>query len=175
MGLITWVAIGVIVLVGIGLGWGVFFSGLTQGVEKVRENPVVQEATNNAAEFVDESIDTETYSTERVVVVNTEKTVYTTQEPVVIIVKNEGNETMKLSDSSIDVQIRNTDDNNQERDDVVVVTQVVSELDPGEAVTIIWDQRDNNGNHVKSGTYIAIVNNIPSEKQSSRTTFTIEA
>jgi archaellum component FlaG (FlaF/FlaG flagellin family) len=167
MGVITWVAIGVIVLVGIGLGWGVFFSGLTQGVEKVAENPAVQSATNEAAEFVDDSIDTEN----RVIVVNTEKTVYTQQEPVVIVVKNEGNETMKVSDSSIDVQIQNADDSSQ--DNVVVVTQVVSELDPGESVAISWDQKDNNGNHVKSGTYVAIVND-PSELQ-SKTTFTIEA
>jgi len=67
----------VIALVGIGLGWGVFFSGLTQGVEKVRENPAVQEATNKAAEFVDESLGTETDSADKAVVVNTEKTVYT--------------------------------------------------------------------------------------------------
>lgn len=175
MGLITWVAIGVIVLVGIGLGWGVFFSGLTQGLEKVQENPAVQDATNEAAEFVDKSLDTETASTHEVVVVNTEKAVYTQQEPVVIIIKNEGNETMKVSDSSVDVQIRNADYDNQESNNVVVVTQVVSELDPGESVTISWDQKDNNGNHVKSGTYVAIVNDIPSGKQSSKTTFTIEA
>lgn len=175
MGLITWVAIGVIVLVGIGLGWGVFFSGLTQGVEKVAENPAVQQATDEAAEFIDESIDTETSSIDRLVVVNTEKTVYTQQEPVVIIVKNEGNQTMQVSDSSIEVQIRNADDNSQEND-VVVVSQVITELDPGESVTISWDQRDSNGNHVKSGKYVAIVNNVPSEEESSRTTtFTIEA
>jgi archaellum component FlaG (FlaF/FlaG flagellin family) len=175
MGLITWVAIGVLVLVGIGLGWGVFFSGLTQGVEKVAENPAVQEATDEAAEFIDESIDTETSSIDRIVVVNTEKTVYTQQEPVVIIVKNEGNQTMQVSDSSIDVQIRNADDTSQEGNDVVVVSQVITELDPGESVTITWDQKDSNGNHVKSGKYVAIVNNVPSEEESSRTTFTIEA
>ena len=59
--------------------------------------------------------------------------------------------------------------------DVVVVTQVISKLDPGESVTISWDQKDNNGNHVKSGTYVAIVNGITSEEQVSKTTFTIKA
>jgi len=59
--------------------------------------------------------------------------------------------------------------------DVVVGTQVISKLDPGESVTISWDQKDNNGNHVKSGTYVAIVNGITSEEQVSKTTFTIKA
>ena len=82
---------------------------------------------------------------------------------------------MQVSDSSIDVQIRNADDNSQEGNDVVVVSQVITELDLGESVTISWDQKDSNGNHVKSGKYVAIVNNVPTEEESSRTTFTIEA
>lgn len=41
MGLLTWIAIGVIVLVVIGLGVGVFFSGLIRGAEIVAENPAV--------------------------------------------------------------------------------------------------------------------------------------
>lgn len=57
----------------------------------------------------------------------------------------------------------------------MVITQLISKLDPGESVTISWDQKDNNGNHVKSGTYVAIVNGITSEEQVSITTFTIKA
>ena len=41
MGLITWIAIAVIALVVIGLGVGVFFSGLIRGAEIIGNNPAV--------------------------------------------------------------------------------------------------------------------------------------
>ena len=52
MGLITWVAITVIVLVAIGLGVGVFFSGLIRGAEIIGQNPAVQNASEKVEEFV---------------------------------------------------------------------------------------------------------------------------
>ena len=52
MGLITWIAIAVIVLVVIGLGAGVFFSGMIRGAEIIGNNPAVQNVTQEAKEFL---------------------------------------------------------------------------------------------------------------------------
>ena len=45
MGLLTWIAIAIIILAVIGLGVGVFFSGALKGAETVARNPVVKNAT----------------------------------------------------------------------------------------------------------------------------------
>lgn len=52
MGLLTWIAIIVIILAVIGLGAGVFFSGVMRGAEIVSNSPVVQNITEEAKEFV---------------------------------------------------------------------------------------------------------------------------
>lgn len=52
MGLLTWVLIGVIVLVAIGLGVGAFFTNMFEGAEIIAENPVVQNATERAEDFI---------------------------------------------------------------------------------------------------------------------------
>jgi flagellar basal body-associated protein FliL len=52
MGLLTWIIVGVVLLAIIGLGWQVFFSGVTRGAEKVTSNPTVKSASNEAKEFV---------------------------------------------------------------------------------------------------------------------------
>ncbi|HZA48200.1 MAG: hypothetical protein M3114_01745 [Thermoproteota archaeon] len=52
MGLLTWIAIIVIILAVIGLGAGVFFSGVMRGAEIIRNSPVVQNVTEEAKEFV---------------------------------------------------------------------------------------------------------------------------
>lgn len=56
MAWITWVIIAVVVLVILGLGVQTFLSGLWTGAQKVSSNPVVQNATGEAKEFVKESI-----------------------------------------------------------------------------------------------------------------------
>jgi hypothetical protein len=56
MGLITWIAIAVIVLAVIGLGAGVFFSGLIRGAEIIGNNPAVQNVTEEAKEFLNNNI-----------------------------------------------------------------------------------------------------------------------
>lgn len=48
MGALTWIVIAVIILAIIGLGWQTFFSGIWQGAQKIGENPVVQNLTNEA-------------------------------------------------------------------------------------------------------------------------------
>ncbi len=53
MGLLTWIVIIVIILAVIGLGAGVFFSGVTRGAEIVWNSPAVQNVTQEAKEFVE--------------------------------------------------------------------------------------------------------------------------
>ncbi len=48
MGALTWIIIAIIILAIIGLGWQTFFSGIWQGAQKVGQNPVVQNLTNEA-------------------------------------------------------------------------------------------------------------------------------
>jgi hypothetical protein len=171
MGLITWVAIGAIVLVVIGLGWGVFFSGLTKGAEKVSENPLVQNATQEAAKAIDNNADTTVSSTNTVAVVETQKTVYKTAEPVIIVIKNEGDKKLTFPESSAVLKIKN-EDSGKNYD--VVITQIKTNLEPGETLTITWNQQDNNGMAVSSGTYIAAVETTNSTSV-GQTTFTIES
>lgn len=73
---------------------------------------------------------------------------------------------MVFSDSSPDVVIRNNDTG---RTYDVTVTQVKTELDPGETVTITWDETAD----VESGTYIAVVK-ADDGTTIGETTFTIE-
>ena len=56
MGLITWVIIAVVVLVILGVGVQTFLSGLWTGAQKVSGNPVVQNVTGEAKEFVNGSM-----------------------------------------------------------------------------------------------------------------------
>jgi hypothetical protein len=56
MGWITWVIIAVVVLVILGVGVQTFLSGLWSGAQKVGTNPVVQNLTGSAKDFVGESV-----------------------------------------------------------------------------------------------------------------------
>lgn len=56
MGLLTWVLIAVIVLVIIGIGASTFFSGLWTGAQKVGNNPVVQNLTDQGKQFAREAV-----------------------------------------------------------------------------------------------------------------------
>lgn len=167
MGLITWVLLGVIVLAGIGLGWGFLFSGVLRGAEEVSENPTVQNATQEATEAAEEASDTQLDITSDVIVVQPERTVYKVKEPVIIVVKNEGDQKVTLSDSAPDVKIKNNDSGKIYD---VTVTQIETELEPGESLSITWDQTGD----VESGDYTAVVSAEDGTKI-GETTFTIEA
>jgi histidine ammonia-lyase len=52
MGLLTWIAVAIVILAIMGLGWQVFFSGVMKGAEKVLANPSVKNVTNEAKEFL---------------------------------------------------------------------------------------------------------------------------
>jgi len=168
MGLVTWIAIGVIILVAVGLGAGVFFSGLLRGAQIVSQNPVVQNATQEAAKAAEK---TDITSANTVTVVQSEKTVYKTSEPVVIVIKNNGNERIELPSSSAVLKVKNE---NSGKTYDVIITQTKAELDPGESVTITWDQHDASGATVESGTYSADVQ-TSSNTEIGKTTFTIQS
>lgn len=52
MGLLTWIIIGVLILVVIGIGWQTFFSGILDGAKKVGDSPLVRNATGEAKDLV---------------------------------------------------------------------------------------------------------------------------
>ena len=60
MGLLTWIIIGVVVLAIIGLGWQMFFSGIWNGAQRIGQNPVIQNVTNEAKQGVKEIINNTT-------------------------------------------------------------------------------------------------------------------
>jgi len=87
---------------------------------------------------------------------------------VLIVVKNEGNDKVVLSDSasSPNVVIRNKDTGKTYD---VTITQVKTELEPGDTVTITWDQTSD----IESGTYVAVVK-ADDGTTIGETTFTVE-
>lgn len=153
MGLLTWIAIGVIVLVVIGLGVGVFFSGLIRGAGIVAENPAVQNASEEAQEFVQDRIDPDV-SGDGVLVITTSKFAYSVGEPVVITVKNNGDETLVFPDSALGLEIQNT---NTGVEYGAPAAQVITELEPEQSKEITW-QDDSAG----PGDYSATVHTMPS-------------
>jgi uncharacterized membrane protein len=151
MGLITWVAIIAIVLVAIGLGVGVFFSGLFRGAEivgeKLQDNEAVQKAEEEVKEFV-----TDTSSEE--LVMTTNEAAYDVGEPVTITVKNIGDRTLEFPDSSLGMEIENTGTGEKYS---VIAAQVITELGPGESKDITWDE------DAPEGDYIATVETTDKE------------
>src|ERR671913_48937 len=127
MGVITWIAIAVIVLVVIGLGAGVFFSGLIRGAEIIGNNPAVQNVTQEAKEFLDNNIRGST-SSSSALVITTNEARYRVGEPVTITVKNIGDETLTFPNSAAGLKIQNT---NTGQVYSVVAAQVTTELEPG--------------------------------------------
>jgi flagellar hook assembly protein FlgD len=155
MGLVTWIALAVIVLVIIGLGAGVFFSGLLKGAQIVAQNPVVQNATHEALKTAENIHITTTPAAttttgNTVTIVQSEKTRYRTTEPVVIVIKNNGSDNVVLPGSSLTLKVKN-----QITDKIydVVITQAKAEMKSGESISVAWDQRDNAGSAVGPGAY----------------------
>jgi hypothetical protein len=164
MGLITWIAIAVIVLAVIGLGVGVFFSGLIRGAEIIGNSPAVQNVTEEAKEFLKGNM--QLSSSSNVLVITTNKAIYSIGEPVVITVKNTGKEMLTFPDSALGLEIQNT---NTGQTYNVAAAQVLTELEPEASKTITWNQEDGNGNNVLAGGYTATVQKqiMPSSSSSS--------
>jgi hypothetical protein len=156
MGLVTWIAIGVIVLVAIGLGVGVFFSGLVRGAQIVSQNPVVKNATSEAGKALTNA-STTTLTTTNVYTTTTvqaQKTVYTSSEPVIIVVKNQGSQPVTFPSHTVILKAKNQGNGNTY---IVSAAQDKNQLAPGDSLNITWDQRDSNDNLVSSGTYVVDV------------------
>jgi hypothetical protein len=181
MGLVTWIAIAVIVLVIIGLGAGVFFSGLLKGAQIVAQNPVIQNATHEALKTAENThITTSPTATttagNTVTIVQSEKTAYKTTELVVIVIKNNGNDNVVLPDSSVLLKVKSQ---GTEKTYDVIITQAKAKLKSGESTSVAWDQRDNAGIAVGPGQYTADVEAIGSGQNNTsrtlgQTTFTIQ-
>jgi flagellar hook assembly protein FlgD len=154
MGLITWIAIAVIVLAVIGLGVGVFFSGLMRGVEIIGNSPAVQNVTDEAKEFLKGNMQLGSSSSSNVLTITTDEAIYSIGEPVMITVKNSGDQTLTFSDSALGLRIQNTNTGQTNR---VAAAQVLTELEPAATKTITWNQEDANGNNVPTGRYTATV------------------
>jgi flagellar hook assembly protein FlgD len=163
MGLITWIAIVVIVLVVIGLGAGVFLSGLIRGAEIIGNNPAVQNVTQEAKKFLDNNIQGSSGSS-NVLVITTNEARYRIGEPVTITVKNIGDETLTFPNSAADLKIQNMNTGQMYS---VVAAQATTELQPGASKMLTWNQEDDNGNNVPSGSYTAIVQSILSSSSQS--------
>jgi archaellum component FlaG (FlaF/FlaG flagellin family) len=138
MGFITWVAVVAIVLVAIGLGIGVFFSGLFSGAkivgQTISDNPAVQDARDEVEEFVGDGLGTGTSS--EVLVITTNEATYDVGEPVTITVKNIGDNTLTFPDSSLGLEIENVDSGQKYS---VTSAQVITELPPDRSKEITWD------------------------------------
>ena len=165
MGLITWIAIVVIVLVVIGLGAGVFFSGLIRGAEIIGTNPAVQNVTQEAKEFLDNNIQGSSTSSSSALVITTNEARYRVDEPVTITVKNIGDETLTFPNSAVGLKIQNTNTGQMYS---VVAAQVTTELEPGASRMLTWNQEDGNGNNVPAGDYTATAQGILSSSSSAQ-------
>jgi len=152
MGLITWIAIAVIVLAVIGLGVGVFFSGLMRGVEIIGNSPAVQNVTEEAKEFLKGNM--QSSSSSNILTIATNEASYRIGEPVMITVKNTGDQILAFSNSALGIQIQNTNTGQTYR---IAAAQVLTELEPAATKTITWNQEDANGNNVPTGRYTATV------------------
>ena len=165
MGLITWIAIAVIVLVVIGLGAGVFFSGMIKGAEIIGNNPAVQNVTQEAKEFLSGNLQGSS-SSSSVLVITTNEARYRIGEPVTVTVKNIGDETLTFPNSAAGLKIQNMITGQIYS---VAAAQVMTELGSGASRMITWNQEDDNGNSVPTGDYTATVQATLSSSSSQST------
>ena len=177
MGLITWIVIAVIVLAVIGLGFGVFFSGVMRGVQIIGSSPAVQNVTDEAKEFLKGNIQLGSSSNSgssgsNVLTITTNKAIYNIVEPVTITVKNAGEQTLTFSDSALGLQIQNT---NTGQTYGVAAAQILTELEPTATKTITWNQEDASGNNVPAGSYTATVQTQTTSPSSSSSSHSVSA
>ncbi|HEU4604981.1 MAG TPA: hypothetical protein VFS46_01955 [Nitrososphaera sp.] len=161
MGVVTWVAIAVIVLVAIGLGVGVFFSGLIRGAELIGQNPTVQNASEEAQEFVTDR--TEIDGTD-VLVITTDEATYSVGEPVIVTVRNIGDQTLTFPDSALGLEIQHVDSGQRYS---VAAAQVITDLPPDESKEITWDE------DAPAGDYTATVHTTAEQNVSAQVSFKI--
>ena len=161
MGLITWVAVIAIVLVAIGLGVGVFFSGLISGAEIIGQNPILENATRTAQQFVTDR--TEIDGTD-VLVITTNEATFSLNEPVVFRIKNIGDRTLAFPDAGFGLQVENVKTGQRY---TVIAAQVITELAPAESKTVTWDEG------APAGDYAATVHTTADQGISAQVSFKI--
>ncbi|MEW6603987.1 MAG: hypothetical protein AB1351_04780 [Thermoproteota archaeon] len=161
MGLITWIAVIVIVLLAIGLGAGVFFSGLIRGAEIIGQNPAVQNAGEEVREFVTDR--TEINGTD-VLVITTNEATYIPGETVVFTVKNIGDQILTFPDAALGMQIENVQTGKKFS---VTAAQVITELRPDESKTITWDE------DARAGDYTATIHTTADQGITAQVSFKI--
>jgi hypothetical protein len=146
MDFITWVTIIAIVLVVIGLGVGVFFSGLFRGAEivgeRLQDNQVVQQAQEDVKDLIGDQI---TGTSSETLVMTTSKAAYDAGEPVTFTVKNIGDRTLEFPDASLGLEIENKDTGERFS---VMAAQVITELSPDESKDVTWDEEAPGGDYV---------------------------
>lgn len=157
MGFVTWVAIIAIVLVAIGLGVGVFFSGLIRGAEIVGERISESTVVREAQDFVEDRVDAG--SSDRILVVTTDEATYDAGEPVTITVKNIGDRTLAFPDASLGLEIVHAGSGQKYN---VPSAKMITELAPGESKEITWNEEG-----APAGDYIATVHTTPEEEDVS--------
>ena len=162
MGLVTWIAVAVILLVVIGLGAGVFFSGLFRGAQIIGQNPAVQNATQETKQFVEDK----TQTSSNALVITTDKAVYSMGEPVTITAKNVGSEKLSFPDSALGLEVQNVDTGEKYS---MAAAKVITELDEGQSRVITWSPEGN-----KSGTYTATMHTTTDEGISAQVSFEIK-
>lgn len=150
MGLLTWIVVAVVILAVIGLGAGVFFSGLIRGAQIVGENPAVQNATQEAGEFVG---DRTQISNNDVLIITTNQAIYSVGDPVIVTVRNNGDSMMEFSDSALGLEIENVDTGQKYS---IPAAQVITELEPDKSKAITWNSGD-----AEPGDYTATVRTTP--------------
>lgn len=150
MGLITWVAVIAIVLVAIGLGVGVFFSGLFRGAEivgdRIQDNEAVQDAQQEVENFVGDGL---TGTSSEVLVMTTNEATYDVGEPVTFTVKNIDDQTLTFPDASLGLKIENVDTGENYS---VMSAQVITELGLDESKDVTWDEEAPEGDYTATVT-----------------------
>lgn len=162
MGILTWILLGVIVLVAIGLGIGVFFTGLFRGAEIVGENPAVQNASRETEEFLNDTLDVDVGG--MVIIVVTDRAAYNTGDPVLITVKNTGIETRTFPNAALGLHVENVN-TGQSYDPISA--QVLTDLGAGESKTITWED-----DSAPAGKYVASVRTT--DGSSAKVTFELK-
>ncbi|HJU96183.1 MAG TPA: hypothetical protein VJ643_09160 [Nitrososphaera sp.] len=82
---------------------------MIRGAEIVRNNPAVQNVTQEAKEFLDNNIQgSSSSSNSSVLVITTNEARYRVGEPVTITVKNIGDQTLTFPNSAAGLKIQNT-------------------------------------------------------------------
>ena len=161
MGLVTWVAVAVIVLVAIGLGVGVFFSGLIRGAEIIGQNPAVQNASEEAQEFVTDRAEIDGTD---VLVITTDEATYSRGEPVTVTVRNIGDQTLSFPDSALGLEIQHIESGQRYS---VAAAQVITDLPPDESKDVTWDE------DAPAGDYTATVHTTAEDNVSAQVSFKV--